>query len=149
MLGRDEVDVMNIANILQFNKPLAEFLGSEIESVALVRNILPRLAIERNPVGGEVTYMILAKHTAKIAPGEEYRSAPMKPLNTRLLSTMGCYHIHFGSFRSDKTGPRRFVPIHSAFSRTKVALAEICVCSGSLQRFVDGAQKEIAGNVLV
>lgn len=51
MLGRDEVNIMDVANSLQFEKPFTEFFGSEIESVALVRDVLvARLAIERTQV---------------------------------------------------------------------------------------------------
>lgn len=40
MLRRDEVDIVNFADLLQLDIPLGEFFGGKVESVALVGDIL-------------------------------------------------------------------------------------------------------------
>lgn len=40
MFGRDEVDVMHVSFLLELDIPFGKFLGCEIESIALVSNVL-------------------------------------------------------------------------------------------------------------
>ena len=40
VLGRDEVDIVHVAHLLQLEVPLAEFLGGEVEAGALLRDVV-------------------------------------------------------------------------------------------------------------
>lgn len=67
MLRSNKIDIMNMANVLQFNIPLRQLFGRQVESIPLMSNV-----------------MILAKRASKITPGEEDRATPIVTLYTRL-----------------------------------------------------------------
>jgi len=69
MFRRNEVDVVDVADLLEFDIPLGQFFGGQVKSLALVGNILftTLVSISGEKRGLITTDMVLAKDTAKIA----------------------------------------------------------------------------------
>jgi hypothetical protein len=81
---RDEVDIMYISHLLEFDVPLRQFFRGQVEAVSLVRNI-----------------MVLTKDTAQIASRKKDRPASMVPLYTWLFTSVGRNDIDLGRFGTD------------------------------------------------
>lgn len=64
VLRSDEVDVVDAADLLQLDVPLAQLLGCQVLAIALMGNV-----------------MVLAKDAAEIAAGKEYRATSIVPLD--------------------------------------------------------------------
>lgn len=71
MLRGDEIDIMNMADILQFEIPLRQFLGRQVEPIPLMGDVV-----------------VLAKCTSQITPGEEDGTTTVMALYARL-----CYFV--------------------------------------------------------
>jgi len=56
-LHTNKVDIVYVSNFLKLHTPLCKLFGGEIEAVALMSDVV-----------------VLAKHTAEVAPGKENRS---------------------------------------------------------------------------
>ena len=65
VLGRDEVDVVHAAYVLQFEVPFTELFGGEVEAVALVGDVV-----------------VLAEDAAEVAAAEEDAAGAVLALYT-------------------------------------------------------------------
>jgi hypothetical protein len=102
---RDEVDIMYISHLLEFDVPLRQFFRGQVEAVSLVRNILVHVMSEtvHKSVVSAIprTYMVLTKDTAQIASRKKDRPASMVPLYTWLFTSVGRNDIDLGRFGTD------------------------------------------------
>lgn len=69
MLGRDEIDIVHIANFLQFDIPLSQLLGRQIEAVPLMGNVV-----------------VLAEDATEVAAREEDGSGAIVTLDAGLYA---------------------------------------------------------------
>ena len=68
MFRRNEVDVVDVADLLELDIPLGQFFGGQVKTLALVGNILFTTLVSISGEKGLITTdMVLAKDTAKIA----------------------------------------------------------------------------------
>lgn len=68
MFRRNEVDVVDVADLLELDIPLGQFFGGQVKPLALVGNILYTTLVSISGKNGLITTdMVLAKDTAKIA----------------------------------------------------------------------------------
>lgn len=93
--------------------------------------------------------MILAKHTAQIAPGEKYRAAPVETLDAGLLAAMRRDNIHFCGFGADQTHACFLEAVDSAAAGAEVAVRQMGIGAGAFLRRVDGGEQLVARDVVV
>jgi len=124
---RYEVDVVDVADILQFNEPLRKLFWLQGEAILLVSD-----------------GMVLTKDTAKVAPREKDGTRTPRPLDWRLLAEMRRNAVH-DDISADETGACPLEAIHAAHSRAQVAVAQMRVgfgpLLGCLQRREEGVAR--------
>lgn len=76
MSWSDEIDIVNLAKILELHEPLSKLFWSDFEAIALVGNSV-----------------VLAEHAAEIATGEENRVRAIVALYARFLYRIKCFDI--------------------------------------------------------
>jgi hypothetical protein len=96
MLRRYKVDVVYAADLLQFDVPLGQFVGVQVEAILLMCYV-----------------MVLAEDTSQIASREEDTSTAISSLNAGLLSEMGRDGVD-NYVRSDQAGSSPFKAVDTA-----------------------------------
>ena len=162
-----EVNIVDLADILQFDIPLRQFLGGEMDPVLLVRDIVvltkhysPHLV---NPTPLELAtkqpktltrrsalpnWLCVSLTTPQITPGKKHTPAPPPPLHARLLPKMRRDRIHH-HIRPYKTLSRFLEAVDVTVARTEVAGAEVGVGFGAFLRFLLRGEVVEAGGVVV
>jgi hypothetical protein len=99
LLGRNQINIMHISNLLQLDIPFSQLLGSQILAIPLMRDV-----------------MVLAEHTSQITHAKEHRPAAMVTLDAWLLAKMRRDHINLDRLGADQTHAGFFVAVDAAFA---------------------------------
>lgn len=110
VLRGDEIDIMNMADILQFEIPLRQFLGRQVEPIPLMGDVV-----------------VLAKCTSQITPGEEDGTTTVMALYARLLAKVRRNNVHL-DILSDQTHARSLIAVDAAESRAEIAIPQVRIC---------------------
>lgn len=131
MFRRDKIDIVNIPHILEFDEPVRQFLGRDVETVLLMRDIV-----------------VLAKDAAEIATGEEDTAASMSTLNAWLFAEVrrDCIDDDIGT---DKTCSATFEAVHAAEAGTEIAISQMSVGFAALLGFLLRGQELVSRDICV
>ena len=130
MLRRDEVDVVDSADVLELHVPFSKLLGREVEALPLVCNIVV-LAEDAAEVAAReedgARAIVALDAGLYVIPTTSSTDEQYKELTSALslltFTKVGSDHIDLHRLRPDQADSSLLISIHSAQSGAEIAIA--------------------------
>lgn len=149
MFGCNQVDIVNSANLLQFQEPARQFIDLLCPMSAkcsMYGKSMRPYQIET--FFGMANVIILAKSAAQIAHGKENAPRTIVSLDARFFAKMRRDHID-NDIGADETHARLFIAVDATKPGTEIAVPQVSVCFGSLLCCVDGRHGQVPGHIII